>query len=273
MAKRGPIKPIYPRDPLEEYRVADAPKDALKKKPAEAAFIKKPLFLGILCLAVLSTISTIAFLVIILFYTANLSVSQKEYAALSQLAEELDVAEPAVNEPVSVFDAEMRRLNPDYICWIKIEDTKVDYPVLRAGDNEKYLHLAFNGEENVFGALFMDYRSVGAYVPNIIIFGHNAKSGDMFGGLRYFLDDEYRQEHPIITVKINDRLIEFEIFAARRTDVNDPAYCLDFRLPGSFDAFAKRCDAPAGAAQIITLSTCVSGSDADERVIVQGFIK
>ena len=171
---------------------------------------------------------------------------------------------------ISVFDTEMRNLNPDYICWIEIENTEIDYPVVRGEDNEKYLNLSFFNERNGLGALFMDYRCEGEYVPHIIIYGHNARSGVLFGGLRKFLNAQYMEQHPVISLKINDRIVEYEIFSARTTNVADPAYDLDFAAPGSFSEFAERNGAPPEATQILTLSTCVSGNNKDERVLVQG---
>ena len=191
---------------------------------------------------------------------------EKENAALSEKAE-TDMSD---TDFVSEFDAKMRNINPDYICRLKIEGTSIDYPVVRGGDNEKYLSVSFYGEENVFGSVFMDYRCAGKYVPHIIIYGHNAKTGEVFGGLRKFLDKEYLKEHPVITLTVNDRIAEYEIFSARKTDVKDFVYNLNFPNPDSFRDFADKCKAPQDAPQILTLSTCVSGLDKDERVVVQG---
>lgn len=193
--------------------------------------------------------------------------------AESRMANNLLQAMKEDEKSISKFDAQMRETNPDYLCWIKIDGTLIDYPVVRGNDNEKYLHTSFDGEENVFGALFMDYRCSGDYVPNMIIYGHNSRHRDMFGGLRNFLDDQYLAEHPVITLKVNDRVVEYEIFDARKTDITDPAYYLDFSAADSFPAFAERCGAPPDTTQIITLSTCVSGGNEDGRVIVQGVLR
>ena len=143
---------------------------------------------------------------------------------------------------------------------------------MRGEDNEKYLNTSFFNERNSLGALFMDYRCEGDYVPHIIIYGHNARSGVLFGGLRKFLNKTYLEEHPIISLRVNDRIVEYEIFSARSTTVDDPAYDLDFNSPGAFQAFAEKNGAPPDAVQILTLSTCVSGNNKDERVILQGFL-
>lgn len=164
----------------------------------------------------------------------------------------------------------MLDINPDYVCWVKIEGTNVDYPVVRADDNEKYLNTSFFGERSGLGALFMDYRCAGENLPHIIIYGHNARNGALFGGLRRFLSERYLKEHPTVTLRVNDRIVRYEIFSARETTVADPAYDLDFDAANSFDAFAERCGAPDGTVQILTLSTCVSAGNNNARVILQG---
>jgi sortase B len=164
-------------------------------------------------------------------------------------------------------------VNPDYKCWLSIEGTVIDYPVVRADDNEKYLNLTFFGEENKYGALFMDYRCDADLTPHIIIYGHNTKDGDIFGGLRNFLNAKYVIEHPVIELTADGEIEEYEIFAARKTKTDDLAYFIDFGAPGSFEEFAERCGAPEGTKKILTLSTCVSGNDKDERVIVQASLR
>ncbi|MCL2699514.1 MAG: class B sortase [Defluviitaleaceae bacterium] len=224
---------------------------------------KSPLFIFVCCLALVTVITVIVSAAIVFTYINDLNEMRRQHASLLDLAEEVA---PSISE----FDIRMRLINPDYICWIRIEGTDIDYPVVRGADNYKYLDTSFYGEENQFGTLFMDYRCVGEYVPHIIIYGHNTRYGDMFSELHKFLDARFLAEHSIITVKVNDRIVEYEIFSARKTDVSDPAYHLDFSAPGSFRAFAERTGAPSDAKQIITLSTCVSGDNADERVVVQG---
>jgi sortase B len=225
----------------------------------------------VLCLTLVTLICTVVFAGIVFTQYIDIMNSRRVYTSLQEMADPIE--SNTATRYISAFDAEMRRINPDYICWIRIDGTVINYPVVRTDNNEKYLDRSFYGEENSLGTLFMDYRCVGEYVPHIIIYGHNTRQGDMFGGLRRFLDERYRMEHPTITLIINDRIVEYEIFAARRTDINDPAYFIDFSVPGSFRAFAERNGAPLDATQIITLSTCVSEGNDDERIIVQGVLR
>ena len=237
----------------------------------------------IVVFTVIATFVAAITLGMVLRHRADVKSSRDERGSLLEIAEVLEVntsrtrsgiSPSEIPDPyVSPFDTEMREINPDYIFWINIADTPVDYPVVRGNDNEIYLNMNFSGEENMLGALFLDYRCKGEQIPNIIIYGHNSRQGDMFGGLRNFLDGQYLAAHPFISIKINDRIVEYEIFSARTTDVNDPVYFLDFSESGSFREFLERCGAPTDSEQIITLSTCVSGNNADERVIVQGALR
>jgi sortase B len=217
------------------------------------------------CFAVITVICAVAIVFIaydvVIPYVSDMTAFRREQAAMPDL---------------SPFDAHWLEINPDYAGCIKIDGTHFDFPVVRGSDNEKYLTTTFGGEENILGAIFMDYRCAGEDVPHIIVYGHEAQDENknklMFGGLREYLNEQYLAEHPIIQFMKNDSLSEFEVFSARMSDINDPAYHLDFNDPDSFAAFLERIGAPPDTEQIITLSTCV-GADNDRRMIVQGALK
>ena len=225
-------------------------------------------------LAIVATVFCLLVLFVVVGQALDLRDVWERYEALPEpvfiYEEPIPQAETIEQPPhVSAFDTEMRGKNPDYMCWLKIDGTEISYPVVRGEDNQKYLNLTFWGDDSKYGTLFMDYRSEGDYVPNIIIYGHNARGGKMFGSLRKFLDEDYTAERPIITLVENDRVVEYQIFSVRRTDITDPAYFLDFSERGAFETFLERNDAPADAVQILTLSTCTSGGGKDARLIIQ----
>ena len=174
--------------------------------------------------------------------------------------------------------AELRQINPDYVGWLEIgcpdQDCMiVDTPVVRGDDNERYLDTTFAGTTNKIGSLFMDYR-VETDSPHLIIYGHNLCSGDKFGKLRNYLNERYLSKHPTITFRVDGEIRVYEIFSVRKSDINDPAYHLDFRGSSpetTFAAFLERNNAPADVKQVLTLSTCLDNEDG--RLIIQGFIK
>ena len=98
--------------------------------------------------------------------------------------------------------AKLEAMNPDYVCWIKIPETGVDYPVVRSRDNEEYLTRSFSGEDSPEGTLFLDAFSG---EDNIIIHGHNRRSGAMFGTLDRFCERDFLEKHKEIWIFRDER--------------------------------------------------------------------
>ena len=56
--------------------------------------------------------------------------------------------------------ASLAEQNPDYVGWLKIPGTRIDYPVMsRASDPEYYLHRAFDGSRSSGGTPFLGQLS------------------------------------------------------------------------------------------------------------------
>jgi len=217
------------------------------------------------CIAVLT-------LLLVLSNSRSIRESVIEYDHLRGLARNIETEYGELGEiEDNTLDVEMREINPDYVCWIRVDGTDIDYPVVRGDDNEKYLNISFSGETNKVGSIFMDYRNTEEHIPHIIIYGHNLQQGGMFTDLRKYLNNQFMEENPIVTLIVNGNEVEFEVFAARLTDISDPAYNLDLNTPRMFSRFANRIKAPIAATQIITLSTCTSGGNDDARVVVQAY--
>ena len=245
------------------------------KKPFRGIPIRTALIITIIVLGSIAIFTA----VMVIRHTGELRASRAEYDSLRELADEAAEADYS-GLSMSELDREMRQINPDYVGWIRIDGTTIDYPIVRGADNEKYISTSFYGEENIAGAIFMDYRNVGDLLtyragealPHIILYGHNLQRGGMFTDLRRLISRQFLEENNIITLIINGETVEFEIFSARLTDVEDPAYYLTFDATHSFPRFADRIGAPLQATQIITLSTCARrDGGGDARVIVQGY--
>lgn len=82
--------------------------------------------------------------------------------------------------------------NSDTVGWIKIDGTKVNYPVVQAEDNDYYLNHAFNKSNNIGGWIFADYRvDFEEFGKNTIIYGHNMNNKTMFGSVPDMLKSSY----------------------------------------------------------------------------------
>ncbi len=92
------------------------------------------------------------------------------------------------------------RGNRDFVGWIKIDDTLIDYPVMHTpNDNERgeyYIHRDYNQEYSAAGLPFIDKHCM-PEVPtdNVIIYGHNMNSGTMFHNIIRYEDESFFEEH------------------------------------------------------------------------------
>lgn len=105
--------------------------------------------------------------------------------------------------------------NPDLVGWLRIDGTVIDYPVLyKSNDEQYYLSHNFERNEDINGALFIQPKC-DPFTPgtNIIIYGHNMKSGKMFGSLDAYKSKSYWEEHPIIQYNTLYEQDQYEIIA------------------------------------------------------------
>ena len=89
--------------------------------------------------------------------------------------------------------------NKSLVGWVKVDDTLIDYPVMQSPNNEYYLNHNFNQEKDNNGSIFIDSAcSIWPRSQNIIMYGHNMKSGKMFGTLTKYKNEDYYKKHPFI---------------------------------------------------------------------------
>ncbi len=148
-------------------------------------------------------------------YTYQASRTEREFARLAAYKEkeqDLLVQEVTVS-PLIHYTEEGERVIPEVldeyknlynsnkrlIGWLKIDDTKIDYPVMQTTNNEYFLNHNFNQQSDRNGALFLD-KDCDVLEPstNLIIYGHHMKSGNMLGTLDKYSSEEFYKEHPVI---------------------------------------------------------------------------
>lgn len=126
------------------------------------------------------------------------------------LPEPEPVPEPVENPYKAAYLA-----NVDMAAWIQIPDTPVDYPVMwTPRDEEYYLMRGFDGKSNQNGCLILDTDScLNPLTTNLIIHGHNMKSGEMFGSLMKYQNEEYYQAHKEIILYTPECQRNYEVIA------------------------------------------------------------
>ncbi len=126
-------------------------------------------------------------------------------------------APPAVENPYK----DSYLANEDMAAWLQIPDTPIDYPVMwTPRDENYYLKRAFDGSSNENGCLILDTDScLDPLTTNLIIHGHNMRSGQMFGTLSKYEDEEYGKEHSEIYLYTRECQRKYEVLAVFRSQV------------------------------------------------------
>ncbi|MBQ6461727.1 MAG: class B sortase [Pseudobutyrivibrio sp.] len=109
--------------------------------------------------------------------------------------------------------ADLYAENPDLVGILEVVGTDINYPVVQTpSEPEYYLRRDFYGKDSTAGTLFVDYRcDIVNPTTNTIIYGHNMRSGTMFGGLKRYLKQDYYQSHKTIIFKTLYEEQEYEI--------------------------------------------------------------
>ena len=236
---------------------------------------KAPLGLGRKIILVICMIIFVGSAGVLLDYYIN---GAKEENALNSLADLKVGGEELVTEKGTVVAeyAKLYQVNSDIIGWIKIDGTKVDYPVMQTPDDpEYYIHRSFEKKSTSAGTPFMDALS-DVFLPssNFMIYGHNMKNGTMFHDLLKYEKKDFYLEHK--TIKF-DTIYKggqgtYEVIAAGYTEIypKESTKFKYYQYPGmttevEFYEFIRGAKALTpykmdGTAeygdQLITLSTC-----------------
>ena len=140
--------------------------------------------------------------------------------------------------------SKLESINSDTVGYIKINNTKVNYPVVQYSNNDYYMKHDFNKENNLAGWIFMDYRnSVNNLDDNTIIYGHNiTKDKLMFGSLRYTLDESWykNKDNQIITFNTKNNNMKWQIFSIYTIEETNDYLINNFSSKDSFKNYIER---------------------------------
>ena len=142
---------------------------------------------------------------------------------------------------VRAYD-KIKEQNPDLVGWIKIEGTKIDYPVLQSIDRPNfYLNHDFDQKSSIYGAPYVaEECDLTSDCRNILIYGHHMKNGSMFAALDGYLDEEFWDSHGVIqfdTLKEYGNYQVAAVFSMSAVDSSNPLY--DWITAGTEESFTN----------------------------------
>ena len=176
-----------------------------------------------------------------------------------------------------VFE-KLKEINNDTVGWLTVNNTKIDYPVVQATDNDYYLYRDYYKNKNRHGWIYMDYRNnIEDLSDNTIIFGHNLANQKMFGTLRYVTNPSWykKSSNQIITFNTTKANMKWQIISIYKIPVTNDYLVANFSSSEDklqfLDMITQRSIYDFNATydentKIITLSTCSNGSK--DRLVV-----
>lgn len=189
---------------------------------------------------------------------------------------------PQPPKSLSIDFAALQKKNPDIYAWIDIPGTRISYPVLqRVGDDTYYHRRNDRGTYDINGCLYTEatYNGRDFNDPVTVIYGHNMRSGVMFGTLR----QEYSslqgiRENSEIVIYLPGRELHYRVFAGVKFDnrhilyshdfTNERTYRLFFRTITGVRELGSAVDSDVSVShgeKVIILSTCTSTSDTSDQ--------
>ncbi|MBO6048018.1 MAG: class B sortase [Erysipelotrichaceae bacterium] len=159
------------------------------------------------------------------------------------------------------------------IAWIRIDNTPIDYVVMQADNNSKYLNRQPDGSFALSGSIFLDYRNQSDFSDDYcLIYGHHMASQAMFGSLDRYYKESYFKKHRHGTLTLCDGTVfQMTAFSILKGRADNPIY---YELPGI--SMTQRLNiikreshtyfAPDNH-HILALSTCASQSSLDRTIV------
>ena len=159
--------------------------------------------------------------------------------------------------------------NNDFIGWISIEGTNVNYPVMQTPDNpDYYLKHSFEKSYSDYGVPYIEESCAVGLSNNVVIYGHHMKNGSMFADLCKYTEKDFYEEHKTIQFDTLSTLGKYEVVAVFKFNTNKETFKYNEYCTMNEEAFKEfmsqvherelydtGIDAEYGD-QLLTLSTC-----------------
>lgn len=226
-------------DKGERYSSVEELAEDISGKKAQAEKVSKPLPLRTVLLIVAVAALIVCSGILVNYYIIEPSKENKRSEKLAELVSQvtttpmvdpwLEIRQkyPDINFPDGMNPAfsELYAINSDFSGWISIPEMNINYSVVQAGDNDKYLRRDIYGKYTAYGVPFFDYRcSLKSLSRNTVIYGHNMRHDDkIFGTLEQYRTVDGFKKAPLIGMSTLYGDYTFKVYAVfiSNSDPND----------------------------------------------------
>lgn len=176
------------------------------------------------------------------------------------------------NEKYIVDFKKLKSENSDVVAYIKVNNTNIEYPIVKTSNNNFYLNHSFDKSKNSRGWIFADYKNKFDNTDkNIVIYGHNMRDESMFGSLKNILNEEWynNSENKNITFLTEKGNYIYKVFSIYKIESEDYYIKTNFKNDEDYEKFLntiknrsiKNFDINLNINdKIITLSTCANNN-------------
>lgn len=201
-------------------------------------------------LCLFAILGAIVYVGIYLYESKTAAQYTKEIQEEAYIASSFSDSEMKMKPQKSVIDFQkLSKKNREVAAWLKISDTKIDYPVMDTTDEQKYLHNNFEQQKDSHGTLFFATNcNLKNQDSNLLIYGHNMKDGSMFADLMKYEEKEYYNQHKsvyLFTEKVN---YQYEVIGVFKADVSKESkeafyysHFIDVKQKEQFEEFRREC--------------------------------
>ena len=175
-------------------------------------------------------------------------------------------------EKYTVDFSKLKKQNNEAIAWLKVNNTNIEYPVVKGTNNSFYLNHSFDKSSNSAGWIFADCRNKFDNTDkNIVIYGHNMRDGSMFGSMLNILNSKWyeNEENTNITLYTENEKCIYKVFSVYKIENEDYYIKTEFKNDNEFEGFIKNLkkrsikDFNVDVSKddnILTLSTCANNN-------------
>jgi len=114
----------------------------------------------------------------------------------------------------SIDNLQKQYNNKDIIGLLYIPGTNIKEPIVQADDNDYYLKHDLYKNDNIEGAVFLDYRTQIDESFKNLIYSHNSLRYDVpFRELEGYYDKNYYENHKYIYLKSKRKIAKYKVFS------------------------------------------------------------